>query len=143
MARRQDGLNCVRFDSSVLGVTNQLTKRSPLKAKAAGSRAVVQQRHSQLQCGNPKLFLLQSILVPSLQYGCQMWGMHSPCGAAKQPRTALRSIYDRYSRHICGVKYTTPSAVLLEELGLSPLQGFWWRRTFEFWNNIAANHLVS
>jgi len=114
---------------------------TPLKAKAAGSWAVVQQRHSQLQCGNMvKLthFLLQSILVPSLQYGCELWGMHSPSGAAKKARTALQSIYDKYLRHICGVKYTTPCAVLLEELGLSPLQVFWWRR-----NKITASPVGS
>jgi len=57
----------------------------PLKAKAAGSWSVVQRRHSQLQCGNTvnlKLQLLQSILVPSLHYGCELWGMHSPHLAA-------------------------------------------------------------
>ncbi len=119
---------------------------TPLKAKAAGSWAVVQQRHSQLQCGNTvnlKLFLLQSILVPSLHYNCELWGIHSPSGAAKKARTALQSIYDKYLRHICGVKYTTPSAMLLEELGLSPLQVFWWRRTLEFWNKIAASPVGS
>ncbi len=119
---------------------------TPLKAKAAGSWAVVQQRHSQLQCGNTvnlKLFLLQGILVPSLHYGCELWGMHTPRGAAQRARVALQSIYDRYLRHICGVKYATPSAMLLEELGLSPLQVFWWRRTLEFWNKIAASPVGS
>ncbi len=60
------------------GVSHLIT---PLKAKAAGSWVVVQQRHSQLQCGNTvnlKLFLIQSILVPSLHYDCDLWGMHSP-----------------------------------------------------------------
>ncbi len=107
---------------------------APLKAKSAGSWTVVQQRHSQLQCGNTinlKLFLLQNILVPSLHYGCELWGMHTPCGVAQKARVALQSIYDRYLRHICGVKYATPSAMLLEELGLSPLQVFWWRQTPE------------
>ncbi len=119
---------------------------TPLKAKAAGSWAVVQQRHSQLQCGstvNLKLFLLQGILVPSLHYGCELWGMHTPRGAAQRARVALQSIYDRYLRHICGVKYATPSAMLLEELGLSPLQVFLWRRTLEFWNKIAASPVGS
>ena len=49
--------------------------------KAARSCGVVQQRHSQLQCGNTvnlMLSLLQSILVPALHYGCQLWGMHTP-----------------------------------------------------------------
>ena len=56
----------------------------PLKPKVAGSWAVVQRRHSQLQCGttvNSKLQLLQSSLVPSVHYDCELWGMHSPQAA--------------------------------------------------------------
>ena len=64
--------------------------------KAAGSWAVVQRRHSQLQCGatvNLKLQLLQSILVPSIHYGCELWGMHSPGVAlANKARTGLEQI---------------------------------------------------
>ena len=59
---------------------------APLKAKAAQSWGVVQKRHSQLQCGHTvhlMLSLLQSILVPALHYGCQIWGMHTPSGEAK------------------------------------------------------------
>ncbi|DBA96670.1 TPA: hypothetical protein ACH3X1_016740 [Trebouxia sp. C0004] len=125
------------------GISHLIT---PLKAKAAGSWAVVQQRHSQLQCGstvNLKLFLLQSILVPSLHYGCELWGMHTPCGEAQKARVALQSIYDRHLRHVCGVKYATPSAMLLEELGLSPLQIYWWQQTLEFWNKIAVSPVGS
>ncbi len=66
-------------------------------------------------------------------------GHASPRGEAQKARAALQSIYDRYLRHICGVKYATPSAMLLEKLGLAPLQVFWWRRTLEFWNKIAAS----
>ena len=125
------------------GISHLIT---PLKAKAAGSWAVVQQRHSQLQCGNTvnlKLFLLQGILAPSLHYGCELWGMHTPRSGAQKARAALQSIYDRYLRHICGVKYATPSAMLLEELVLAPLQVFWWRRTLEFWSKIATSPVGS
>jgi len=66
-----------------------------------------------------------------------------PCGEVQKARVALQSIYDRYLEHICGVKYATPSAMLLEELGLSPLQVFWWRQTLEFWNKIAASPVGS
>ncbi len=66
-----------------------------------------------------------------------------PRGEAQKARAALQSIYDRYLRHICGVKYATPSAMLLEELGLAPLQVFWWRRTLEFWNKIATSPVGS
>ena len=58
---------------------------------------------------NLKLFLLQNIFVASLYYG-ELRDMHNPCGKAQKARVALQSIYDRYLRHICGVKYATPSA---------------------------------
>ena len=59
---------------------------TPVKAKAAGSLAVMQQRHSQPQCGNTLNFNLFIVLVASLHYGRGLWGMHSPC-AAKTART--------------------------------------------------------
>ena len=48
---------------------------NPVKSKADGSWAAVQRRHSLLQCGNTvnlQLHLLQAVLVPVLQYGCQI-----------------------------------------------------------------------
>ena len=76
------------------------------RAKAAAFWTVVQQRHSRLQCANTvnvKLQLLQSIFMPSVHYGCDLWGMrmHS-CRAAldEKPRTDLEQIYSKYLRHI-------------------------------------------
>ena len=88
------------------------------------------------------LSLLQSILVPALHYGCEIWGMHAPTGEAKAAMAALQSIYDRFLRRICGVRHA-PSDVLLEEVALSPLQVFWWQQTLEFWNTIAASPVGS
>ena len=68
--------------------------------------------------------------------------MHTPTGEAKAARAALQSIYDRFLRRVCGVRHM-PSAVLLGELALSPLQVFWWQQTSEFWNMIAANPVGS
>ena len=114
----------------------------PLKAKAAGSWAVVQRRHSQLQCGNTvnlKLQLLQSILVPSMHYGCELWGMHSPQAAlANKARADLEQAYAKFLRRICRVRSNTPSATLLTELGLTSLKVFWWQQTLHFFNKIAA-----
>ena len=114
----------------------------PLKAKATGSWAVVQRRHSQLQCGNTvniKLRLLQSILVPTMHYGCELWGMHSPhSAAANKARSDLEQVYARFLRHVCGVRFNTPSSMLLTELGLSALKVFWWQQTLQFFNKLAA-----
>jgi len=99
--------------------------------------------HSQLQCGNTvnlKLQLLQSVLTPSIHYGCELWGTHSPTAAlANQSGTDLQRIYARRLRHICGVKFATPNAMLLAELGLLPLQVFWWQQTLQFYNKLATS----
>ena len=66
---------------------------TPIKARAGGSWAAVKRRHSLLQCGNTvnlHLHLLQAILVPAVQDGWQIWGMHSPRAAvANDARAAL------------------------------------------------------
>jgi len=80
---------------------------------AAEGFATVVWQHSQ-----PRTFLLQSTLVPSLHYGCGLWGMHGLGDAARKPRTAIQTIHDRYLRHICRVKYATPSAMLLGKTGI-------------------------
>ena len=115
---------------------------TPIKSKAGGSWAAVQRRHSLLQCGNTislHLHLLQAILVPVLQYGCQIWGMHSPrVAAANDARAALQRLNDYYLRTICRLLPSTPRKLLLAELGLLPLQVFWWRQTLQFWNSLAG-----
>ena len=114
---------------------------SPIKSKAGSSWAAVQRRHSTLQCGktvNMQLHL-QAVLVPVLQYGCQVWGMHSPrVAAANHVHLDLQRLYDHYPGTICALLPSTPCRVLLAESGLLPLQALWWRQTLQFWNSLAA-----
>ena len=115
---------------------------NPIKSKAGGSRAAVQRRHSLLQGGNTanlQLHLLQAVLLPVLQYGCQVRGMHSPhVAAANLARLDLQRLYDYYLSTICDLLPSTPRKMLLAELGLLPLQVFWWRQTLKFWNSLAV-----
>ena len=86
-----------------------------------------------------QLHLLQTVLVPVLQYGCQIWGMHSPhVAAVNYARSDLQRLYDYYLRTICDLLPSTPRKMLLAELGLLPLQVFWWRQTLQFWDSLAA-----
>ena len=56
--------------------------------------------------------------------------MHSPRAAvANNARAALQRLYDYYFRTICPLLLSTPRRLLLTELGLLPLQVFWWRQT--------------
>ena len=76
------------------------------------------------------LHLLQAVLVPVLQYGCQVWGMHSPrVAVAIHARLDLQRLYDYYLRTICGLLPSTPCRIALAELGLLPWQVLWWQQT--------------
>ena len=87
----------------------------------------------------PAFAFVQAILVPVLQYGCQIWGMHSPRAAvANDARAALQRLYDYYLRTICHLLPSTPRKLLLTELGLLPLQVFWWRQTLQYWDSLAV-----
>ena len=85
------------------------------------------------------LHLLQAILVPVLQYGCQISGMHNPrVAVANDACAALQRLYDYYLRTVCCLSPSTPRKLLLTELGLLPLQVFGWRQTLQFWNSLAV-----
>ena len=57
---------------------------------------------------------------------------------ANRARSDLQCLYDYYLRTICDLLPSTPRKMLLAELGLLPLQVFWWRQTLHFWNSLAA-----
>ena len=113
----------------------------PLKAKTAGSWAMVQQKHAQFQCEdtvNLKLRLFQAILVPTVHYGCAVWGMHSPSVAlTNSAHSELQRVYERYLRIICGLQPSTPPAFLFAELNVLHLKVCWWRQSLKFWNKLA------
>ena len=114
---------------------------TPIKSKAGGSWAAVQRRHSLLQCGNTislHLRLLQAVLVPVLQYGCRSGACIALVFAVANDARALQRLYDYYLRTVCRLSPSTPRKLLLMELGLLPLQVFWWRQTLQFWNSLAV-----
>ncbi len=77
--------------------------------------------------------------MPVLQYGCQVWGTHSPrVAAANRACLDLQRLHNYYLRTICDLLPSTPYKMLLAELGLLPLQVLWWRQTLQFWNSLAA-----
>ena len=51
---------------------------------------------------------------------------------------ALQRLYDYYLRTICRLLPSTPRRLLLTDLGLLPLQVFWWCQTLQFWNSLAV-----
>lgn len=105
----------------------------------ASAWAVEQMKHAQFGCGNTiniKLRLLQTILVPTVHYGCEVWGMHSTqVAAANAARADLQRLYEFYLRRVCGLPRYVPSFAW--ELGLQTLRVYWLRHTLRFWNKLA------
>ena len=50
----------------------------------------------------------------------------------------LQRLYHYYLRTICDLPPSTPRKMLMAELGLLPLQVFWWQQTLQFWDNLAT-----
>ena len=46
--------------------------------------------------------------------------------------------YNYYPRSICRLLPSTPGRLVLTELGLLPLQVFWWRQALQFWIDLAV-----
>ena len=114
---------------------------------SAWASAVVQMKHAQFGCGdtvNLKLRLLQTILVPTVHYGCEVWGMHSThVAVASAARADLQRLYEFYLHRVCGLPRYVPSLCLLCELGLQPLKVYWLRHTLRFWDKLALAPLGS
>ena len=69
---------------------------------------------------NLQLYLLQAVLVPVLQDGCQVWGMHNPLvAAARLAHIDLQYLYDSYLRTICDLLPSTPGRMPLAELAFA------------------------
>ena len=119
---------------------------TPLKAKMSASSAVVQRRRALIKCGdtvNLKLKLLQTILVPTIHYGCEVWGMHSQrTSSANSARSQLQHLYELYLRRICRLSPSVPAAMLLSELNLLPLKVFGGGSVYGFGTSWLQHHLT-
>ena len=78
-----------------------------------------------------------AVLHETLAYIAQFdySGIHS--WQARQGSAARGPLRQRV-RTICRLLLSTPRRLLLTELGLLPLQVFWWRQTLQFWNSLAV-----
>ena len=78
-------------------------------------------RDPALQC---KLF--DTLVLPILSYGCEVWGVDTKCGAAAEalPRDFLR--------RLLGVKQYTANHMVLAELGRFLLQIHFWQQNVRY-----------
>ena len=78
-----------------------------------------------------KLHLFDSMIVPILLYGSEIWGIYNCKNVDK--------LQIRFYKYILGVKKQTPNLAVYAELGKFPLSVLCKERALKFWNKIVTN----
>ena len=77
-----------------------------------------------------KLKVFNCLVIPVLEYACEIWGF---CAADK-----LDTFYLGFLKSILGVRKTTPSVFIYRELNIYPLKLRRYIRIFKYWLKIIA-----
>jgi hypothetical protein len=80
-----------------------------------------------LQC---KLF--DTLVLPILSYGCEVWGVDTKCGAAAE------ALHWDFLRRLLGVRKSTANHMVLAELGRFPLQIHFWQQILRYHHRTIA-----
>ena len=80
-----------------------------------------------LQC---KLF--DTLALPVLSYGCEVWGLDAYCGAAAE------ALHKGFLKSLLGVRKSIATHVVLAELSQFPLQIHFWQRILRFHHRTIA-----
>lgn len=78
-----------------------------------------------------KLKLFDTMVVPILLYGSEVWGVYNI--------TFIDKLHIRFCKYILGVKAQTPNAAVYGELGRFPLSVICKQRSLKFWLKIMKN----
>jgi len=127
-----------QFDGKGLG--NCIDRNSK---KGDAARFAMIRRCYQLGINNVslKLHLYDALVKPVVNYGCELWGpglLHMGENYMGGTRGDLEKKHISFLRSTLGVRRSTPTAALMEELQREPLAFAWIRQTVRFWNQILA-----
>ena len=84
-------------------------------------------RDPALQC---KLF--DTLVLPILSYGCEVWGVDTKCGAAAE------ALHRDFLRRLLGVRKSSANHMVLAELGRFPLQIYFWQQILRYHHRTIA-----
>ena len=78
-----------------------------------------------------KVSLFDSLVLPILLYGAEVWGVYS--------FKDIDKLHVRFLKYLLGVKQQTPNFAVLGEFGRLPLSVLCKQRTLKFWSKIMSN----
>ena len=97
------------------------------------------QRCNQMKLANPHIMcrLFDSLVVPVLSYGCEIWGPDViGTNGADLLKGEVELLHRTFLRSVLGVRKSTPVAVLMHELYRCPIMCTWLDQICRFWNRI-------
>jgi Reverse transcriptase (RNA-dependent DNA polymerase) len=84
------------------------------------------------------LLLFKAIVMPSLLYGCEVWGSSLLSKGLQDSSDEQSRMRLAFFRRLLGVRKSTSSLVMLRELGEYPLQFIVVRQLVSFWNKVMS-----
>jgi hypothetical protein len=117
-----------------------------LKKNMFGAWALLKRQYGRLQCLSSVGLMLtayEACVPPTAAYGCEIWGFLQFSQQHSAHRLELATSHLQMLKEMAGVRTSTPTDILLEELGLQPLQHTWLLRAAKFWNNLACKPMGS
>jgi len=76
--------------------------------------------------------LFDTLVLPILSYGCEVWGVDTKCAAAAE------ALHRDFLRRLLGVKKSTANHMVLAELGRFPLQVHFWQQILRYHHRTIA-----
>ena len=76
----------------------------------------------------PKLDLFDKLILPIINYGCEVWGFNNG--------TALERVHLQFCKTLLGVKKTAQNDFIYGELGRMPLKNFRYYAIVKYWIKI-------
>ena len=104
-----------------------------------GSYHALWHNFGNLHCGISQQMQLQLFVgsVPqAASFGCEIWALMRLGKTHAQQRTQLAQGYLQLARRLCRVRCSVCEGVLLQELGVRPLEVLWWRQVIHFWKSL-------
>jgi hypothetical protein len=137
---------------------SSLTTRNPLEdmthghyTKGAASMHALLQRCREMGIHNVRLRykLFQSLVVPVLSYGCEVWSVYSLAristqayawgmGTGRKAVAKGEAVHKTFLRDTLQVPRSTSIAMMMSEVGTSPLMHAWARQMLGWWNRMVA-----
>ena len=106
-------------------------KRAISKLTSAGKRALFAMQHRCSDLGiddiKPRCSLFSSLVQPLLSYGCEIWGLEHP--DSWRQMLSIHHIFMKRTLHVCR---STPSDIVLCELGQVPLHLFCYKMLLQY-----------